>query len=290
MTFKPTEKQLEKYADVLINFALNSCKGIKKGDVVLVQVPECAKPMLIHLRRTVLKAGGHAIIQYIPDDISREFFELAKDYHLDFFPDKYLKGLIGQIDHSVYMIAETNKKELEGIPSKKIMRRQKAFKPYMEWRIKKENKGKFTWTLGLYPTDAMAKEVGLTIEQYWKQIVKACFLDEKNPIKKWKEIQHEQERIKKELNKLKMEKVHVKSKRTDVWVKLGQNRKWLGGGGRNIPSFELFISPDWRGTNGYVQFTEPLYTYGHLIENVYLEFKNGLVIKSKASKGEKILK
>ena len=39
------------------------------------------------------------------------------------------------------MIAETNKKELEGIPSDKIMRRQKAFKPYMEWRVKKENQG-----------------------------------------------------------------------------------------------------------------------------------------------------
>ena len=82
MRFKPTEKELEKYANVLVNFALNDFKGIKKGDVVSVQVPECAKPMLIHLRRAVLKAGGNPIIQYLPDDVSREYFELAKDEQL----------------------------------------------------------------------------------------------------------------------------------------------------------------------------------------------------------------
>jgi len=288
--FKPTEKQLEKYAHVLINFALNSYKGIKKGEVVLIQVPECAKPMLVHLRRAVLKAGGNPIVQYFPDDISREYYELASDQQLDYFPGKQLKGLMDEIDHSVYIIAETNKKELEGINSKKIMRKQKTYKPYLEWRVKKENEGKFTWTLGLYPTKAMADEVGMTVEEYWKQIVKACFLDEKDPIKKWKEVTREVERIKKELDKLKIEKVHVKSKRTDLWVQLGTNRQWLGGSGRNIPSFEIFISPDWRGTEGHIQFTEPLYSYGNLITETYLEFKKGLVTKIKAKKGLKVLK
>ena len=56
--FKPKEIQLERYAKILVNFALNDYKGIKKGDVVVLQVPECAKPMLIHLRRAVMKAGG----------------------------------------------------------------------------------------------------------------------------------------------------------------------------------------------------------------------------------------
>ena len=288
--FKPTEKELKKDADVLINFALNGCKGLKKGETVLIQVPECAKPMLIHLRRAVLKAGGNSIIQYIPDDMAREFYELASDQQLSFFPDKYLKGLVNQIDHSVYMIAETNKKELVGIDPKKLMKRQKTFKPYIEWRNKKENQGKFTWTMAMYPTKAMADEVKMTVKEYWNQISKACFLDEKNPIKKWKETYKEIERIKKKLDSMKIEKVHVEAKDTDLWVKLGADRQWLGGSGMNIPSFELFISPDWRGTNGHIQFTEPLYMFGNLIEKVYLEFKDGLVVKAKASKGEKVLK
>ena len=63
----------------------------------------------------------------------------------------------------------------------------------------------------------------------------------------------------------------------------------LGGVG-NIPSFEVFISPDWRISDGKIRFTEKLYRYGNLIENVYLESKNGEVVFAKADKGEDILK
>jgi aminopeptidase len=71
---------------------------------------------------------------------------------------------------------------------------------------------------------------------------------------------------------------------------LGEKRKWLGGSGRNIPSFEIFTSPDWRGTNGWINFNQPLYRYGNLITNIYLEFKNGLVAKSSADKNYDVLK
>jgi aminopeptidase len=64
----------------------------------------------------------------------------------------------------------------------------------------------------------------------------------------------------------------------------------MGGSGRNIPSFEIFTSPDWRGTNGWIRFSEPLYRYGNLITGVELWFKDGKVIKSKAKQNEKVLK
>jgi aminopeptidase len=64
----------------------------------------------------------------------------------------------------------------------------------------------------------------------------------------------------------------------------------LGGSGRNIPSFEVFTSPDWRGTEGWINFNQPLYRYGNLIDGIRLEFKGGKVVKSTAKKGEKVLK
>ncbi|MEN9389568.1 MAG: hypothetical protein RLY61_652, partial [Candidatus Parcubacteria bacterium] len=90
--------------------------------------------------------------------------------------------------------------------------------------------------------------------------------------------------------KLDIEYVHVKSKNTDLKVKLGKNRKWLGGSGRNIPSFELFISPDWRGTQGHIFIDQPLYRYGTMVQDIYLEFNDGVVTKATAKKGEKILR
>jgi aminopeptidase len=76
----------------------------------------------------------------------------------------------------------------------------------------------------------------------------------------------------------------------DLIVGLGEGRKWLGGSGRNIPSFELFISPDWRLTEGKAKFDMPLYRYGNKVEGISLEFKEGLVVKSGASSGEEVLK
>ncbi len=290
MVYAPKQEILDKYADLLINFALNTYKGVKKGDVVFLNVPECAKPMLVSLRRSVLKAGAHPIIQFYPDDMSREFFELANEDQLRFFPDKLLKGRAEQADHSVAVIATTDPQELKGVPPGKIMTKAKSMKPYKDWLDEKENKGAFTWTLALYGTQAMADEANLSLEEYWDEIIKACYLDEDDPVEKWGEIVKEVERVKSSLNKLEIEWLHVESKDTDLWVKIGRNREWMGGSGRNIPSFEVFISPDWRGTNGKIRFNQPVYIYDVLVRDVYLEFKDGVVVKASASEGEEVLK
>jgi aminopeptidase len=289
MSFQPSEATLEKYADVMINFALNSGEGVKPGEVVQIRVPEIAKPLLVTLRRAVFKAGAHPIIFYTPDDFAREHYELASDEQLSFFPEKYLKGLVDEVDHTVVVLAETNKKELDGIDSGKIMAAQKALKPYMDWRRAKEGEGKYTWTLCMYGTQAMADEVGMSLEDYWAEIANACYLDDPDPAGKWKALYEELYAIKDKLDVMPIEKLHVEAADTDLWVAIGENRKWLGGSGRNIPSFELFISPDWRGTEGRIRFTEPLYRYGNLIKDAYLEFKDGRVTKATASEGEAIL-
>ena len=197
--YQPSTKILDNYADVLVNYALNGGKGVKKGEVVFLQVPESAKPLLISLQRSVLKAGAHSIIQYLPDGMSREFFELASEDQLKFFPATFLKGRVQQADHFLMVLAETDLHELEGIDPQKIMERSQVMKPYKEWRDAKENKGKMTWTLGLYATSAMAKEANLTLREAWDQIIKACYLTNSNPVAKWQQIQSKTEILRKKL-------------------------------------------------------------------------------------------
>lgn len=144
MSYQPSADLLDKYADVMINFALNSGEGVKPGEVEQLRVPEVAKPMLVALRRAVLKAGAHPLVFFTPDDFSREFFELASDEQLSFFAENYHRGTVDQIDHTVAILAETDKRELSGIPSSKIMAAQKAMKPYMDWRRAKESAGDYT--------------------------------------------------------------------------------------------------------------------------------------------------
>ncbi len=296
--YTPSEKILRKYADVLVNFALGGGKGMKKGEVVHLNATESAKPLFIEVRNAILRAGGHIVSNYLPDgtadrrSISREFFEIAKPHQLDWFPENYIKGLVQDLDHTIHIIAEANKKELEGIDPKKIMRRGIAWKPFRDLENAKEHQGKFTWTIGLYGTPAMAKEAGLSEKEYWNQIIKACFLDEANPVKKWKEVTRDIEKYRSKLNALapKIKKLHVVGEDADLWINFGKNRQWLGGTGRNIPSFEIFTSPDWRGTEGWIKFNQPLYRYGNKITGIELQFKDGRVVKSKAKTNEKVLK
>jgi aminopeptidase len=293
--YHPSQKILERYADVLVNFALGGGKGIKKNDVVHLIVYEYAKPFYRELYKAILKAGGHVIADYRPDSgdrfpLHKEFYLYAENDQLTFFPEKYLRGVVEQVDHSIFILSDTDKHALKGVDPKKIMTRNNAFKPYMDWRRDKENQGKYTWTLALYGTPAMAKEAGLSEKVYWRQIIDACFLNNVNPVKKWKEVHSKVETLKDKLNKLPIHKLHILGPDADLWILLGEKRKWAGGSGRNIPSFEIFTSPDWRGTEGWIRFNQPLYRYGQLIKSAELWFKNGRVVKAKAKTNEKTFK
>lgn len=293
--YTPPPKILERYADVMVNFALGGGKGIKKGEVVHLIAYEIAKPLFRELKIAILKAGGHVISDYRPDSgdrypFDRDFFLHAKEHQLKYFPSKYARGLVDEIDHTIFILSEVDKHELEGISPKKIMQRGLAWKPYMDWRNDKENRGKYTWTLALYGTEAEAREAGMSLKEYWQQIIKACFLDKQNPIAEWRKLYKKLEQTRQKLNLLPIEKLHVVGPDADLWVHLGDKRSWMGGSGRNIPSFELFTSPDWRGTEGWVRFNQPLYRYGQLITGIRLEFKKGKVVKATAKKNEKLLK
>lgn len=290
MTYQPSQEILEKYADVMINFALNEGKGVQKGQTVQLIVPECAKPLLVELYKKVLQAGAHPLLRYLPDGMGRLTYEYGDDTHLDFFPEKLVKGRLEDTDCSVYVIAETNKKELEGIDPKKIMRNSLSMKKARDWQEEKENQGKFFWTLCMYGTQAMADEVNMSLEEYWQEIITACYLDQEDPVACWKEFQQKNHRARDWLNNLDIAKLHVKSEHIDLHLSLGTRRKWKGFSGHNIPSFEIFTSPDWRGTNGTIRFTEPLYRYGNLITGIELTFENGVVTQAKAEQGEETLK
>ncbi len=288
--YKPSDDILKKYADVLIKFALRDGKGVQKGEVVMLQVPESAKPMLVPLQVAVLEAGAHPMIHYIPEGVSRSYFQHATDEQIRWQPKEYLLERVNTVTHFVSLIATDDKFELKGIDSQKIMDANKSAKFYMDARHEKENAGKLTWTLALYGTEAMAAEAKLPLEDYWKEIIQACFLDMPDPISQWKDAFSRIEKTQNRLNAMEIETLHIEGEDVDLHVQLGKNRKWLGGSGRNIPSFEVFITPDWRGTNGRIAFNQPLYRYGNLITGIELEFKDGLVVSAKAETNEKLLK
>ncbi len=295
MVYDPSSEHLERYARLLVDYALGGGEGIARGDVVLINAPDRARPLYAELCQAVWRAGGHVLSGYRPSDdggtsLARAFYELADDDQLDFFAERYWKGVIDEADHLLHVLCETDPHALKDIPPAKIMRSRQARRPLQEWQVAKEDAGRLTWTLGLYGTEAMAAEAQMSIEEYWEQIIAGCFLDEPDPVARWREVNAQIESHCERLNALPIERLHVEGPDVDLWVTLGEERRWLGGGGRNIPSFEVFTSPDWRGTEGRIRFSEPLYVYGSLIRGVELEFHQGRVVASRAEENEELLR
>lgn len=290
LNYSPDSKYLGRYADILINFALNQGAGLKPSEVVLIKVPDVAKPLAWHLQKKVLEAGGHPILRLIPTGgFDRAFFEQANSNQLNFFPKKYLKAEADLINHQISIIADVDPYELQSVEPQKIMQRSQTVKPYRDWLTKKELQKKFSWTIALWGTPAKANIVDLSLPDYWRQIIKACWLDNDEPVIKWQEIKNQQKALKKCLNDLEIEDIHLESDDADLKIKIGANRQWLGGDGNNIPSFEVFTSPDWRFTSGWIKFNQPLYRQGNVVKNIALTFKKGRVVKFSATKGKQFL-
>jgi aminopeptidase len=296
MGYTPPKKILERYADVLVNFALGHGKGIKKDEVVHVVISEYAKPLLLEIQKKILEARSHLILEYLPNGFNRQthvnriFYEKATEEQLNFYPKKFYEGLFQEIDHMLIIISDTDPQGLQGIDPGKILVRQKSMRPYLEHRMEKTTRGEMSWTLALYPTEKQAEEANMSEKEFWNQVIKGCFLDEKNPVLKWRQISAKLENVRKKLTDLKIDRVHVEGPDVNLWVKIGEKRRWMTGNGENIPSFEIFASPDWRGTDGWIKFNVPLYYSSSLIKGIELEFKKGKVVKAKARKNEELLK
>jgi aminopeptidase len=292
---EPSAELLSKYAELLVNFALGGGTGIKAGEVVWVEGSEACRPLFLEIIKQVWRSGGHVISDYATDiyqpsdNIFKDFYNDATPEQLEHFNKKYFKGLSDQIDHRVAILCDTDLQALKDVDPAKLMKRGEVSKPFYDWLDTKENAGQFTWTLALYGTEQMAKEAGLSLDEYWQQIVEACYLDRDDPIGEWQKLYLEIGRISSALNDLEIESVHVTGADVDLTLKIGKQRKWCGGSGRNIPSYEIFTSPDWRGTSGWIRINQPLYRYGNIIRGIELWFENGVVVKSKATENQKVL-
>lgn len=288
--FLPSPEKLSKYSQVLVNFALNDGDGIKKGDVVYLVSELPGIPLAKEIYRTILKSGGNPIVHLLDDDFKLIHLQEGTDDQIGFFPAKYYKGLADTSDHYIRILAEEEPLFLSKADPRKVVLAGQSTKPYRDWLDEKEDAGKFTWTLCLYGTEGAAREAGISIQEYWGQIEKACFLDQPDPIEKWRSINIQMNSILQSLNDLPITGVHVKARNTDLFVSIGEKRKWLGGRGRNIPSFEIFTSPDWRGINGTIFFDLPLYRYGNIIKAIRLEIKDGIVVKAEAGMNQNLLR
>ena len=286
-----TEKQLERYADVLW-WGLTTAKKVpfKKNDIILIRYNSSAVRLAEVLYAGLLSRGMQPVQRMSPTaTMERDFYLRASSRQLVFLPPGE-KELMSRLNGSIYLHAPESITHLSDVDPKKIGKvavAQKALRDVLNLR---EARGSFSWTLCVVPTTELAGQAGISLEEYTRQVVQACFLRNSDPVSKWRYIYDTARSLKKWLNSMKIKFLHIESNHIDLEVNPGEKRQWVGISGRNIPSFEIFISPDWRGTRGKYHADQPSYRSGNRVEGIRLEFNKGKVIKVSAEAGLEFVK
>ena len=286
-----TQKQLKRYADVLW-WGLTTAKKIpfKKNDIVLLRYNSAAVRLAEVLYAGLLSRGMHPVQRVSPSAaMEKDFYLCASNRQLVFIPPGE-KELMSRLNGSIYLHAPESITHLSDVDPQKIGKTAVAQKALRDILNRREASGRFSWTLCIYPTAELAGQAGISLEQYTRQVVKACFLGKSDPVSEWRRIYENARSIKKWLNSMKVKFLHVESDTIDLEITPGEKRQWIGISGRNIPSFEIFISPDWRGTRGKYHADQPSYRSGNRVEGVRLEFSKGKVIDGSAETGREFLK
>jgi len=284
-----TRKQLENYAEALIWGVTTARPGFKKGDIIQIRFDSGALDLLDALYPKLVKRGFHVLPKMLPTPAmeTAQHTLTSKEQRRFIFTGE--KEFWGSINGDIVLKAPASLTHLKGVPQDSLSDMALTRNDLRAIRVANEEKGLAGWTLCTYPTEELARQAGLPLKEYARQIAKACYLDEKDPAKKWNEIMRDSTKIKKWLNSLGIDTIRTESKSMDLEVKFGEQRKFIGVSGHNIPSFELFTSPDWRGTKGVYFANFPSYKDGNYVEGVRLEFKAGRAVKIGAEKGEKFV-
>jgi aminopeptidase len=286
-----TEKQLDRYADVLL-WGLKTARKTKyqKNDIVIIRFNLPALRLAEILQAKLLKMGLHPIHRLLATPtMEHNFYSLSTGSQLTFLPPGE-KPLSVKLNGSIFLYAPESLTHLRDIDPRKIGKATVAQKQLRDILTRRETQGDFSWTLCVYPTQALATHANLSMQEYTRQIVNACFLNKTSPIAQWRQIYRKAQSIKKWLNRLKANYFHVESENIDLRIIPGEQRKWIGISGRNIPSFEIFVSPDWRGTSGVFYADQPSFRSGNYVSGVRLEFREGRAIQIQAREGEAFVK
>ncbi|MGD9283246.1 MAG: aminopeptidase [Desulfobacterales bacterium] len=282
-----TERQLNRYANVLL-WGLQTAKSrrIARNDIVLVRFDLAAIRLAEILFAKLLEAGAHPLLRLNPTAaMERDFYTLSNNKQLVYIPPGE-ETLFTRLNGSISIFAPESITHLAQIDPKRIAKTALSKKILRDLLDKREAQGKFSWTLCIFPTAQLAKHARISQKAYSAQVARACFLNTSDPVAEWQHIYRQAQAIKRWLNRLPVTALHVKSKNVDLHISLGDKRRWVGISGRNIPSFEIFISPDWRGTQGTYYADQPSYRSGNYVRGIRLEFENGRLVQTIAVKGQ----
>jgi len=265
------DPRIEQLADVLINHSTM----IKPKETVLIASTELGKPLVEALYQKVLALGAFPLLKLTFSTLQPLYFKNADIEQLDTLLE--IEELVyKKADVLINIRAPGNMKELSSVEPDRMTRRMKTMQPIQEWVIA----GNLRWTLCNFPTQALAQEAEMSLDEYEEFVFGATNID-------WSAQAEFLQKIKEVFDQ--GEEVHLVGENTDLKFNLAGRSGIVCDGSHNMPDGEVFYAPVDDSAEGYINYDFPAIYQGREVNNVRLEFKNGQVVKASADKNEALL-
>ena len=276
------DPRIDKLADVLVNYSTS----VQHGEWVGILGDVSALPYVRAVYEKVLQAGGNPSLMLSDETLTRAFIRDANDDQIAWLdPSQTL--YYENADVYIRIGAQPNTRAMTNIDPKRANRVQAARRSWLSTRMKRAAEGSMKWVGTLVPTDGVAQDAGMSLEEYEAFYFGATFVDKADPVAEWRRLGEVQQ---KKIDWLKG-KNHVRLQGPNVDLELSINgRVFINAcGERNMPDGEIFTGPVEESVKGWIRYSYPSMVQGRAVEGIELRFEEGRVVDAKAAKHEDLL-
>ena len=294
-------RDVERLADLLVGFGANLQPGQILGVTAYLGMEEAARAVA----RAAYERGAKYVDVFWWDHlVKRARLELAGEDTLDFVPpwiEQRFEWLASEHAARVTLTG-TSAAVFDGIDPARTGR---DLLPYISAVPRIVNERSTNWTAGPCPNPGWAQRVHPELEpeaaldRLWDEIVHVLRLDTDDPVAAWRERMKAIVASADRMTERRFDALHLRGPGTDLTIGLMPSSKWLGADFTtvdglthypNLPTEEIFTTPDPERVDGHVSATMPLELYGSYMDGIRIEFERGRAVKVDAEKGADALR
>jgi len=291
------DDRLERYAELAIHVGAN----VQPGQILFVGAMIDHAPLARALARAGYAAGAKYVdVRYADQHVRRAMIELGPDEALELTPE-WIKTRFRAAGGNA-LIGTSGDPEpnlLADLPGERVGRARmrelnEVIRELMESRA-------INWTGLAYPNEGWATQIfgEPDVERLWETVAFCTRLDEADPVAAWREHMAKLETRAAQMNERKFDALRYHGPGTDLTVGLLPNARWMSAlfrtaDGReyvpNMPTEEIFTTPDCRRAEGTIASTRPLALAGDVVEGLRLTVKDGRIVDVAADRGADVVR
>jgi aminopeptidase len=292
---------VRRLADLLVGFGTNLRPGQILGLTAYLGMEDVARAVV----RSAYERGARYVDVFWWDHlVKRQRLELADADTLDFVPPWMEQRMQWLSDERAARVSltGTSASVFDGVDPARTGR---DLLPYLSAVPRIVNERTTNWTAGPSPNIGWAQRVHPDLEpaealdKLWDEMVYVLRLDSDDPVQAWRERMKAIVASADRLSERRFDAIHLKGPGTDLTVGLLPSSRWLGADFEtidgvthypNLPTEEVFTTPDPERVDGHVSATMPLELYGSFMDGIRIEFEGGRAVKIDADSGADALR